>query len=187
MSVNSFTKHEPLIFKTGSNIKLIHRAEYYKSIIADGKELITGDEYGEIRVPELNDEKVYITFKEDVTDLSYAFFGCLALKSIPENLFANCPEVTDISRAFEDCWALKSIPSSLFDNNRKVTSFSETFRGCTAFTGESPYTMIGDKKVHLYERVNYPDHFTEPTVFWDCFYDSTDMRDYIQAPDDWKE
>ncbi len=58
---------------------------------------------------------------------------------------------------------------------------------CWNLTGESPYTMIDGQKVHLYERANYPDHFTEPTVFWDCFYDSTDMRDYIQAPDDWKE
>ena len=239
MSVNSFTKHEPLIFKTGSNIKLIHRAEYCKSIIADGKELITGNESGEIRVPELKDEKVYITFKDDVTDLSYAFFGC-TVTSIPENLFANCPkvtdfsntfegctsltsipenlfannpkvtnfhaifsncsslqsipenlfaknpEVTDFSETFEGCWALKSIPSSLFDNNRKVTSFSETFRGCTAFTGESPYTMIGDKKVHLYERVNYPDHFTEPINFWYCFKNCTGLTDYAQITSYWK-
>ena len=58
---------------------------------------------------------------------------------------------------------------------------------CWNLTGESPYTMIDGQKVHLYERVNYPDHFTEPTDFRVCFYDSTDMRDYIQAPDDWKE
>lgn len=103
MSVNSFTKHEPLIFKTGSNIKLIHRAEYCKSIIADGKELITGNESGEIRVPELNDEKVYITFKEDVTDLSNAFYRCALLTSIPENLFANNPEVTIFEETFSLC------------------------------------------------------------------------------------
>ena len=243
MSVNSFTKHEPLIFKTGSNIKLIHRAQYCKSIIADGKELITGNESGEIRVPELNDEKVYITFKEDVTDLSNAFYRCALLTSIPENLFANnpevtifeetfslctalteipenifanCPEVTDFSYTFEGCsalksipenlfannsavtdffrtfygcLALKSIPSSLFDNNRKVSSFSFTctFHGCSALTGESPYTMIDGQKVHLYERANYPEHFTTPTGFQDCFYECTKLTDYAQIPSDWKE
>ena len=131
MSVNSFTKHEPLIFKTGSNIKLIHRAEYCKSIIADGKELITGNESGEIRVPELKDEKVYITFKDDVTDLSYAFFDC-TVTSIPENLFANCPKATDFSGTFNGCTALIEIPEQLFANNPEVTSFYDTFFGCRA-------------------------------------------------------
>ena len=297
MSVNSFTKHEPLIFKTGSNIKLIHRAEYCKSIIADGKELITGNERGKIRVPELKDPKVNITFKEDLTSLANAFSGCSALKSIPENLFANCPEVTDFSYTFEGCsalksipenlfvnnpevikfygtfsgckalteipenlfasnpavtdfsstfidcsalttipenlfasnpavtdfsftfsacsalksipenlfannsavtdffrtfygcLALKSIPSSLFDNNRKVTSFSFTctFHGCSALTGESPYTMIDGQKVHLYERADYPEHFTAPTGFQDCFYECTKLTDYAQIPSGWKE
>ena len=59
----------PIVYQSGTNVKLIHKAEYCKSIIADGKELITGEEYGEIRVPELNDPKVYITFKEDATEL----------------------------------------------------------------------------------------------------------------------
>ena len=54
----------PIVYQSGTNIKLIHKAEYCKSIIADGKELIIGNERGELVVPELNDEKVYITFKE---------------------------------------------------------------------------------------------------------------------------
>ena len=198
-----------LAYIPGANVQLINKAEYCKSIIADGKELITGEEYGAIRVLELKDEKVYITFKEDLTSLANAFSGCSALKSIPENLFANCPKATDFSftffgckaltaipeglfannpkvislyRTFEGCKSLKSIPeqlfanntevtnfsgtfaegtalisipAGLFDNNRKVSDFSYTFYGCSALTGESPYTMIGDQKVHIYERNNY--------------------------------
>ena len=255
-----------MIYNTGTNVKLINKAEYCKSIIADGKELITGKESGEIRVPELNDEKVYITFKEDATDLSSTFYGCSALKSIPENLFANCPKATDLSSTFYGCWALKSIPENLFANcpevtdfsdafgktsvtsipenlfahntevtsfattfqecpflttipeklfannpevtnfaytfsgcsalksipenffanNTKVTNFSYTFKNCSALTGESPYTMIGDQKVHLYERQNYPEHFTTPINFGDCFYECTKLTDYAQIPSDWK-
>ena len=256
----------PIVYQSGTNIKLIHKAEYCKSIIADGKELITGDEYGEIRVPELNDEKVYITFKEELTDFSDAFYRCLALKSIPEQLFANnaevtnfsgtffgcislksiptglfanCPKVTKFSLTFYGCTALKAIPEKLFANNPEVTDFSGTFSGCTALTtipenlfannpavtdfeqtfdgcsalksiptslfdnnrkievllglfsnctslkGESPYTMIGDKKVHLYERQNYPEHFTAPINFWDCFHNCTGLTDYDQIPS-WK-
>jgi hypothetical protein len=256
-----------LTYTPGRNVQLINKAEYCKSIIADGKELITGNESGELVVPELNDEKVYITFKEDLTDFSDAFksctslqsipanlfannrkvtdffatfFGCKALTAIPENLFANCPEVTDIRSTFYGCAKLKSIPeqlfahnpnvtsfsytfdgcealtaipenlfaknpnvtnfygtfsgcssltsipTGLFDNNRKVTNFFNTFLNCWNLTGESPYTMIDDQKVHLYERANYPKHFTTPTDFKYTFSSCTGLTDYAQIPSDWK-
>ena len=336
-----------LTYTPGTNIKLIHKAEYCKSIIADGKELITGKERGELVVPELKDPKVYITFKEGITNFSDvflgctkltsvpanlfanhpnatsfsgAFFCCTSLTSIPENLFANCPKATDFSSTFYGCKALKSIPeqlftnnpavtsfastfsacsslksipaglfdnnrmvttfsgtfhacdaltvipenlfannpevtkfsltfhgcsalttipenlfannsavttfsetfygckaliaipenlfannpkatafnftfvgctsltsipTALFDNNRKVTDFAYTFASCKALTGESPYTMIDGQKVHLYERKNYPEQFTAPTGFQDCFYDSNKLTDYAQIPTDW--
>ena len=160
MSTNIHAEQKPLIYQIGIHVKLVDDATFCKSIIADGKELITGEEYGAIRVLELKDEKVYITFKEDLTSLANAFSGCSALKSIPKNLFAN---------------------------NRKVTDFSYTFTGCYALTGESPYTMIGDKKEHLYERANYPEHFTKLTVFWECFKNCTGLTDYAQIPTNWKE
>lgn len=58
---------------------------------------------------------------------------------------------------------------------------------CSALTGESPYTMIGDKKVHLYERKNYPEHFTTPTLFIMAFKYCTGLTDYAQIPNGWKE
>ena len=92
MSTNIHAEQKPLIYQIGKHVKLVDDATFCKSIIADGKELITGEEYGAIRVLELKDEKVYITFKEDLTSLANAFSGCSALKSIPENLFAKLPE-----------------------------------------------------------------------------------------------
>ena len=279
-----------LTYTPGKHVLLINKAELCKSIIADGKELITGNERGELVVPELNDEKVYITFKDDVTDLSYAFFdctvtsipenlfanctkstsfyqtfagssitsipanlfanclelkilqktfsdckylvnlpsklnipnieyiqlsfqnctslevipenlfancqkvisfhsafkGCSALQSIPENLFANNLEVTDFTGTFLGCLKLEQIPNKLFDNNRMVTSFAYTFNGCTALTGESPYTMVNGKKVHLYERQNYPEHFTEPNLSSYTFTNCINLSDYTQIPNEWK-
>ena len=90
-----------------------------------------------------------------VISLYRTFEGCKSLKSIPEQLFANNTEVTNFSGTFAEGTALISIPAGLFDNNRKVSDFSYTFYGCSALTGESPYTMIGDQKVHIYERNNY--------------------------------
>ncbi len=262
---------QPLTYNTGTNVKLIHKAEYCKSIIADGKELITGKESGELIVPELKDPKVYITFKEGITNFSDAFYACLALKSIPENLFANCPKVntffqtfagcsslesipeqlfahnpnvtdftgtfsacsalesipenlfasnpavtdfgstfsncsalatipeklfancpkvTSFSRTFLACKTLKSVPAGLFDNNRKVTDFGSRFYGlfqnCSALTGESPYTVIDGQKVHLYERANYPEHFTAPSNVQKTFRECYNLTDYNQIPSNWK-
>ena len=241
MSTNIHAEQKPLIYQIGKHVKLVDDATFCKSIIADGKELITGKESGEIRVPELNDEKVYITFKKNVTDFSDTFSGCSALKSIPEKLFANNPAVTNFSgtfygcsalesipeklftnnpavtsfaNTFDGCKALQSIPTGLFDNNRKVTNFRYTFQGCTslksipeklfanntkvtnfsytfkncsALIGESPYTMIDGQKVHLYERVNYPEHFTTPTSTYHAFGNCTGLTDYAQIPTNWKE
>ncbi|MCS2444882.1 hypothetical protein NXU86_09810 [Phocaeicola vulgatus] len=65
---------EPIVYQTGTYVKLINKAEYCKSIIADGKELIvTGNESGELIVPELKDPKVYITFQRRY----YGFLGCI--------------------------------------------------------------------------------------------------------------
>ena len=240
MMQDTHANQESLIFQTGSNVKLIHKAELCKSIIADGKELITGNERGPLRVPELKSPKVYITFKENLTDLSMAFYGCTALLEISERLFANCPEVTaftgtflrcdglaeipenlfannlevksfymtfsncyslisipenlfvhnqkatSFGSIFECCTSLTSIPSSLFDNNRKLEVVSGLFDGCTALTGESPYTMIDGQKVHLYERTNFPNNFTAPTLSRLTFTHCTGLTDYAQIPNSWE-
>ena len=310
-----------LTYKTGSKVKLVNKAEYCQSVIADGKELINDSKSGALVVPELKDEKVYITFKKDlnslkeifggctslqsipenlfarnpevtnfygafaactslqsipeslfthnpdvtnfsgsfsgctslqsipeslfthnpdvtdfygaftactslqsipenlfthntkITNFSGSFAGCTSLQSIPKNLFARNPEVTDFtnafggctslqsipesmfthntkvtnfSYAFNRCTALQSIPESLFTHNTKVTNFSEAFNSCAALTGESPYTMVNEKKVHLYERKEYPDHFTVPTNFTGVFSGCTGLTDYSQIPAGWK-
>ena len=57
---------------------------------------------------------------------------------------------------------------------------------CSALTGESSYTMVNGKKVHLYERQNYPEHFTTPKYFKYAFYGCTGLTDFAQIPSDWK-
>lgn len=204
--------YKHLVYKTDSNVKLINKAEYCQSVIADGKELITGNESGPLSVSELKDGNVFIIFKGDVTSFKDAFETCNFLTTIPDNLFAdnpkavnfgaafihcgdlkipgnlfvNCPKVTDFSYLFHLCDKLTNIPNNLFDGNTEVTNFEGTFSGCDALTGESPYTMIGNKKVHLYERANYPDHFTTPTEHQNCFYVCASLFDFGEIPEDWK-
>lgn len=129
--MNIYVCNKPLIFQTGSNIKLTDRAEYFKSIIADGKELIkTGEEDGELFVPELKDPKVYIAFKEGITKFLSVFYGCKALVSIPENLFVNYQQAISFVYVFFGCRNLKEIPEKLFANNLAVTTFEGTFYNC---------------------------------------------------------
>lgn len=118
----------------------------------------------------------------EVEDFSFVFDGCQALSEIPEDLFAFCPEVKNFCGAFRNCYSLNSIPASLFDNNRKVADFSECFKACGNVSCETPYTMIGDTKVHLYERENYPDYFVAPDGS-DCF---IGVKCADEIPAEWK-
>ena len=101
-------------------------------------------------------------------NLTGFFVGC-GLTSLHSGLFAKCPDVESISSIFAECSSLTGIPSELFDNNRKIIDFSYTFRDCRNLSGETPYTVIDGKKVHLYERKDYPDYFVAPVYYDKCF------------------
>ena len=140
-----------------------------------------------------------------VTGLRYTFADCLSLKSIPAGLFKDCTAVRecyatfngcsslaeipadlfsgmtnlgDMEYTFSGCRGLTSLPVSLFDNCRKITDFSYTFYYCSNLKGESPYTVIDGNKVHLYERVGYPEAFSSPTSYDDCFSGASELDDF---------
>lgn len=121
-----------------------------------------------------------------VTSFYYTFMYCSSLESVPEGLFDDSPNVTTMNRTFRYCSSLTTVPANLLDNHRKVTDFDCTFSQCPKLTGESPYTMVNGKKVHLYERADYPDYFVSPTVFSSCFRGSTKLTDYNSIPSSWK-
>ena len=130
-----------------------------------------------------------------VESFGSTFQDCTGLASIPEGLFDKCTEVTNFRGTFANCEGLTSIPTGLFDYNTKVTQFAGTyingtFSGCTALTGESPYTIINvngeDKKVHLYERSQYPEYFTAPEYYGKTYYKCTGLTDYANIPSGWK-
>lgn len=146
------------------------------------------------------------------------FLGCTALKSIPEGLFAGCPKIERFEETFAECSALetipeklfsaigttstsivftacfaactslKSIPAGLFDTVRRISFIDLCFAECTSLTGESPYTMIGEDKVHLYERVqgdDFPRIPSNKTAHIGCFAGCTGLTDYATMPEEW--
>ena len=133
---------------TSSNegIKLINQQEYAKKItLEDGTDIpITGTGSLFYTFDEAGNHKVAIELKEDVTDFIQCFWGCSELTSIPENLFANCPNVTTFHQCFYQCSNLTSIPNNLFVNNTKVTNFSDCFRDCSGLTGSIPENLFAN-------------------------------------------
>ena len=70
----------------------------------------------------------------NITDFSYTFADCTGLISIPENLFKNNVNVIGFERTFYHNRSLTSIPENLFKNNVNVTSFKKTFENCYGLT-----------------------------------------------------
>ncbi len=147
------------------------------------------------------------------------FLGCTSLKSIPEGLFAGCPKIERFEETFAECTALgtipeklfsaigttttsvtfakcfygcsalKSLPAGLFDTVRRISFIDYCFADCTSLTGESPYTVIGEEKVHLYERVqgeDFPRVPSNKTAHAGCFSGCIGLSDYANMPDEWK-
>lgn len=121
---------------------------------------------------------------KDGTTLAYLFQNCSALQTVPAGLFSNFEKVTIITQMFENCTSLKALPVEMFDNMRKITTATSAFNGCSAFTGESPYTMVEGEKVHLYER-STANGFSAITKYTDCFEGCTQMADYANIPQAW--
>jgi hypothetical protein len=128
----------------------------------------------------------------EATSFEAVFKGCKSLAAVPEGLFDDCANAEDFRYAFSDCEGLTSVPVSIFDYNRRVSTFEFTFSGCRRVANESPYTVIDQEKVHLYDRRYYPDVFVVPDGL-ECFRNEYNMwgetplwSDYDLIPDNWK-
>ena len=121
----------------------------------------------------------------ELENLEYVFEGCKQIEEIPSGLFDNNPLLQEMYPAFCGCSSLRRLPTDLFDNNRLIRSFGYTFLGCEALEGESPYTEIGGRKYHLYERSENSVEFTPPDGYG-CFGGCTKLSDYEEIPEAWR-
>jgi len=112
---------------------------------------------------------------------------------LPEKLFSAIGTTTTsvtFANCFKGCSALTSLPAGLFDTVCRISSINGCFEGCKSLTGESPYTVIGEEKVHLYERVqgeDFPRVPSSKSAHAACFKGCTGLTDYATMPDEWKE
>lgn len=101
---------------------------------------------GELPIPSRN------SFHK-VTEFRYTFDACSELTSIPENLFANCPNVTRFDGTFSDCQGLTSIPPRLFSNVLNVTEFEHTFYYCHGITSVPSELFSKNTNVTMFDTV----------------------------------
>ena len=115
----------------------------------------------------------------NVTNFYCAFEECRSLESIPANLFANCPNVTNFESTFGNCKNITSIPKKLFDNCKKVESFKGTFWGCSMLTGNAPELWKRGTNSEENEYNGNPNGE-------DCFAVCGGLENWDEIPDYWK-
>lgn len=150
-----------LVYTTTSDnqsVQIIYEQEYAQRIyLEDGTELdVSGTGKLNYTFQNAGEHKVWIEFKEDVTDFSNCFYRCAGLTSIPENLFAA---------------------------NTAVTEFRYCFYGCTNITSSCP---IDNDGTPIYNRSSGKDGYAVVTSNGKCFYNCTKMADYDSIPSGWK-
>lgn len=127
-----------------------------------------------------------------ITSFERTFASCSALTEIPQTLFAAIGTKTSsitLSSCFNGCTALTAIPAGLFDTITRINYISSCFENCSSLTGESPYTMIGEQKVHLYERTkgdDFPIIPSSTSAHADCFAGCKGLSDFSQMPSSWR-
>lgn len=120
----------------------------------------------------------------EAEDFTSTFKDCTSLTEIPSGLFDNCVDARRFDFTFQNCESLTEIPVELFRNCKEMSSLLLTFAGCKNLQGESPYTIVGSNKVHLYERSS-ENGFNKPTGIA-CFSECTALSDFTGIPGNWK-
>lgn len=205
-----------LVYTTTSDnqsVQIINKQEYAQRIyLEDNTELdVSGTGSLNYTFQNAGEHKVWIEFKEDITDFSYCFSRCSGLTSIPDNLFSantnatrflscfnDCSGLTSIpdnlfaantaainfDACFYGCSGLTSIPKNLFATNTAVTDFATCFRNCNNLTSSCPVDNDGTP---IYNRSgNGKDGYAVVTSYTDCFYGCYRMDDYTSIPNVWK-
>ena len=67
---------------------------------------------------------------ENITNMSYMFYGCISLETLPDISKWDTRNVSDMSYMFHNCESLKSLPDISNWNTSKVTNMSYMFYNC---------------------------------------------------------
>ena len=130
-----YLKEDSEIKLTRSNIilfgeKFVEKNKEICKILIEGKEKKLVSLYSNERLKE--NEKFEIKLKgiKDIIDMSYMFYGCFSLFSIPDISKWNTFNVTNMSHAFDGCISLIDLPDISKLNTFNVSDMSYMFKDC---------------------------------------------------------
>lgn len=121
------------IYETTSEnqkITIVGKKSLFKHIkIVETNEVLNtnGDTSLSYTFSSVGEHKVELLFNDGLTSIQRAFYNCEYLKSVSEDLFANCTNVTEISELFNFCSRLTTVPNTLLSNCTKLVSFDNNF------------------------------------------------------------
>ena len=115
------------------NPNFIERNENKLKLIIDGKEQDLIDIY-ELSNNNKDILKVKLKGITNVTDMSWMFYGCSSLTSLPDIYKWNTTNVTNMRCMFCRCSSLTSLPDISKWNTTNVTNMSGMFWGCSSLT-----------------------------------------------------
>ena len=84
------------------------------------------------------ENRIKLLIEKELTDLSYMFYECSALKNIHDLKYLNTSKVTNFSKLFYVCSSLADINSIRYWDVSKGKNFSYLFTGCTSLINLSP-------------------------------------------------
>ena len=84
------------------------------------------------------ENRIKLLIEKELTDLSYMFYDCSALKNIHDLKYLNTSKVTNFSKLFYVCSSLADINSIRYWDVSKGKNFSYLFTGCTSLINLSP-------------------------------------------------
>lgn len=79
-------------------------------------------------------------YLEDPEDM---FYGCIALKAVPERLFSRCTRVRTFKYCFLGCASLENVGDAVFDGCFNCTTFQGCFSGCSSLRHIPVNTFAG--------------------------------------------
>jgi len=120
------TKNKIILFGE----KFVEKNKKICKILIEGKEKELISLYSNERLRE--NEKLEIKLKgiKDIVDMSYMFYRCFSLFSIPDISEWNTSNVTNMSHAFDGCISLTDLPDISKLNTYNVSDMSYMFKDC---------------------------------------------------------
>lgn len=129
--------------------------------------------------------KYICSLKDNNTTLENMFNNAIDLSNVEGEMISasNGYSIINVNNMFYGCTALTTIPNNLFANAININYFDNTFNGCTSLYSSTPLDNDGTP---IYERSNGKSEYVIPSSNSQCFYKCESMPDYSSIPSAWK-